>query len=209
MKDLRLYDEIISKTYLYNLDREISNIAYKYHKNLKHRTVIVILCSCLVMLLFLLVFYFLLSRTKEVILRKRINEARLSYDRLFRLLSGRKQVDVGMKDSLEALEDAVISLSMNLKTSTIESLRASIKAILKVSDAKQTLSLVALFAAVHCSKTFNNLQDKGLDDIETGHCFLLLMGINTSNQADLLNRGSLKNVSLNIRKKLGISNHSE
>lgn len=205
----RLYDDLISEAYLYNLDRKISSIAYKYHKELKDRTTIIVLSGCFLILLFLLFFFFLLARARERILRRRINEVRVSYDRLFRLLSGRKKMVVETKDSLEDLKNAIISLSMNLKTSTVDSLSASIKAILKVSDAKQTLSLITLFAAVHCSKTFNLLQDKGLDDIETGHCFLLLMGINTSCQANLLNRGSLKNVSLNIRKKLGSGIHNE
>ena len=80
---------------------------------------------------------------------------------------------------------------------------------MKVYGAKRTVSLISLFAAVYCSRTFKELQDKGLDDFETGFSFLLMMGFKIKELEPILDRWNLKNVSLGIRKKLGIKDKNE
>ena len=209
LDDIRVYNAMTSDAYLYTLDRKINNLENQYHRDLKSQKGIFSLIVSIIVLLVIFGVSLYVRRQKDILLRQRIEESRVAYERLYRLLSGRKRADTNLYDNLEELEEVIISIGSNLKTVAVDTLRGSLQAIERVSDARQTLSLVALFAAIHCENTFSILQDKGLDDLETGHCFLLLLGVNTSSQATLLNRNSLKNTSLSVRKKLDIHNQNE
>ena len=209
LQDVHIHNALVSNAYLYNLDREIGSLKTKYHYKMVRNTIILISSFVVLLCLCGLLLYRNQRKKAEELLKGQVEDLRNAYERIAHLLVVGTNVKVGFEDSIDSLSDAILSLGNSLHGKESKSIIDSLTSIVRVSGAKRTVSLVSLFAAVHCARMFKVLQDKGLNDFETGYCFLLLMGIDTGKQEKVLNRWNLKNISLNIRKKIGITDKNE
>lgn len=202
LADIRIHDRILSESYLFNLDREITSIASQYHSKLEKRTITLSLLLIISILVISYIVYATSKKQEKKRLLMKIEDTQRSYQRLYHLISGKESESMLDKDDIALVSDTLLDYGSH-------SLKEILGSIVKVAGAKRTVSLISLLAAVYCSRTFKTLQDKGLDDFETGFSFLLMMGFKITELEVILDRWNLKNVSLGIRKKLVIKDKNE
>lgn len=203
---IKIHNRILNDSYQFNLDREITNIASQYHSKLEKRTITLLLLLIIVLFAIAYILYVNLKKQEKRVLLSKIEDAQRSYERLYHLLSGNKSI---VDDDIHTLSDTLFEYGIDISKKDSHSLKDALESMVKASNANRTVSLISLFAAIYCSRTFKELQDKGLDDFETGFSFLLMMGFKIKELEPILDRWNLKNVSLGIRKKLDIKDKNE
>ena len=202
---LQISNSMLGEMYLYSLDSEVAAVAERYHNTLKQRTSLLAGVLLVIVFLLLIMSFFIEKRRKERLLKNQIEDIRIGYDRLSRLISGK--ISTGqIDDNIDSVAEAVERIGDVLLKGKSLPIKNSFATVVSASGTKRAITLVALFAAVHCSNTFAFLQGHDLNDFETGYCFLLLMGFTTNQLITLLKRGNLKNVNVVIRRKLNINN---
>ena len=206
LRDLETRGRLQSETYIYNLDRELSATEYRYHERLKRDYMLFCFISLLALISLAVVLYRIYYRKKSELLKAQANDYRLLYERILGLASGQQKCN---NNSLEELGEAIESFGNNLRGAVVASLRGAIKNIVKIVGSKNAVDMVALFSAVHCNKMFIKLHDYHLTNFEIGYCFLLLLGLSSIELNELLSRKNLRNISLDIRKKLFITNKEQ
>ena len=209
LADVRIHDKILSESYLFNLDREITSIASQYHSKLEKRTITLSLLLIISILVISYMVYASSKRQEKRRLLMKIEDAQRSYQRLYHLISGKGSETMVDKDDIALVSDTLLDYGSGISKRRNNSIKEILDSMVTVYGAKRTVSLISLFAAVYCSRTFKELQDKGLDDFETGFSFLLMMGFKIKELEPILDRWNLKNVSLGIRKKLDIKDKNE
>lgn len=209
LEDLEKKSRLLSETYIYNLDRELSEYESQYHAKLKQANLLFGFGAFLIVLMIALFLYMRFNRQRSALLLAQTEDYRLIYNRVLGLASAEGKKEIRKKDSISDLAKTLESFGSNLRGGEVASLRGAILNMVKIVGTKKAVDMVALFAAVDCNKMFKKLHDFALTDFEIGYCFLLLLGMSSNELNGLLNRGNLRNVSLEIRKKLFITSKEQ
>ena len=204
LEDLESRSESISEIYVYNLDREVAKIEERYHDRNKRVMLVSVFVSGLLIVLFIFIVTLFFNRRKQRLLVEKINDTRTLYERVLDLMSEDIKGRMEHSDDFKSLGEVLYSLGSDRSVQTVDTLRGSVIGLVKTKGCGYTTKMVALIGAVHCNNAFSSLLLKGLTDFEIGYCFLLMLGMNTSELKTILRRGNLKNVNMEIRKKLGI-----
>lgn len=204
LEDLDRRNESISEVFVYNLDREMAKMEERYHNRYKRVILISAFVSGLSILIFTIILILFFNKRKQRLLIEKINDTRKIYERVLDLISEDTKERIGHSDDFRSLGEVLYSLGSKRSVQTVDTLRGSVIGLVKTKGYGYTTKMVALIGAVHCNNTFSSLLLNGLTDFEIGYCFLLMLGMNTNELKSILKRGNLKNVNMEIRRKLGI-----